>query len=56
MQKEQKNQAIFTFRVFKKFRNLAPELIPMEMTTGEAVKIKIPKDRIVRLQELVENP
>jgi hypothetical protein len=43
-------------RVFKKFRNLAPDLVPLEMTTPEALKIQIPKERIVRLAELIENP
>ncbi|KAL7028485.1 hypothetical protein ACKWTF_005859 [Chironomus riparius] len=43
-------------KVFKKFRNLAPDLVPLEMTTSEALKIQIPKERIVRLAELIENP
>jgi calcium and integrin-binding protein 2 len=44
------------FRVFKKFRNLSPELIPMDMTTPESSKVRMPKEKIIKLPELLENP
>lgn len=47
---------ILRARVYKKFRNLSPDLVPLDMTSPESPKIRIPKERIVRLAEFVENP
>ncbi|CRK89683.1 CLUMA_CG003469, isoform A, partial [Clunio marinus] len=43
-------------KVFKKFRNLSPELIPLDMTSPESSKVRMPKERIIKLSELLENP
>lgn len=35
---------------------MAPDVIPKKMTNGEASKLKIKKERIQNLPELLENP
>lgn len=44
------------FRVYKKFRNLSPDLVPLDMTSPESPKIRIPKERLIKLSEFQENP
>ncbi|KAK9889871.1 hypothetical protein WA026_008673 [Henosepilachna vigintioctopunctata] len=44
-------------RVYKKFRNIRPDLVPKRMRHNEPVTIKIPlEDTIQKLPELQENP
>lgn len=47
---------ILLSRVYKKFRNLSPDIIPIDMTTSDGSKIRMPKERIIKLPELQENP
>ncbi|XP_064292632.1 calcium and integrin-binding family member 2 isoform X3 [Plodia interpunctella] len=43
-------------RVFKRFREVNPELIPKRMTGDQAHTIAVPVDQIEQLPELKENP
>ncbi|KAK6178711.1 hypothetical protein SNE40_011232 [Patella caerulea] len=43
-------------RVFKRYQELAPDLIPFNMTGDESRKIKMPVDVIEGMAELNENP
>ncbi|GFR71052.1 calcium and integrin-binding family member 3-like [Elysia marginata] len=43
-------------RVFKRFRELAPELIPDDMSGELASQIKIPLEKLEEMPELKENP
>ncbi|EDS35090.1 conserved hypothetical protein [Culex quinquefasciatus] len=43
-------------RVHKRFRETSPELVPEVMTEGQATSIQVPRDRIEKMPELVENP
>lgn len=43
-------------RVFKRFREINPELIPDDMTGGLASAIKIPVEQLEQMPELKENP
>ncbi|KAJ8926818.1 hypothetical protein NQ314_020666 [Rhamnusium bicolor] len=44
-------------RVFKRFREIRPDLVPKQMKQNEAVNIRIPlEDSIEKLPELHENP
>ncbi|ESO88192.1 hypothetical protein LOTGIDRAFT_206941 [Lottia gigantea] len=43
-------------RVFKRYQELSPDLIPFNMTGDESRKIKLPSDVIEQMAELSENP
>lgn len=43
-------------RVHKRFRETSPELVPEVMTEGQATSIQVPRERIEKMPELVENP
>ncbi|GAB0096014.1 calcium and integrin-binding family member 2 [Sergentomyia squamirostris] len=43
-------------RVQKRFRDIRPDLVPKQMTEGQASTVKIPREYIERLPELRENP
>uniref|UniRef100_A0A2M4CMC5 Putative ca2+-binding kinase n=1 Tax=Anopheles darlingi TaxID=43151 RepID=A0A2M4CMC5_ANODA len=43
-------------RVHQRFHEASPDLVPMVMNEGQASTIQVPRDRIERLPELVENP
>ncbi|KAI8127084.1 Calcium and integrin-binding family member 2 [Lucilia cuprina] len=43
-------------RVHKRFRELRPDLVPRQMTEGQASSVKVPKDCIEKMPELRENP
>ncbi|XP_059154074.1 calcium and integrin-binding family member 3-like [Physella acuta] len=43
-------------RVFERFKGLAPDLIPYNMTSNEGSKLKIPVDKVENMPELIENP
>jgi Ca2+-binding EF-hand superfamily protein len=43
-------------RVHKRYRDASPDLVPKTMTESEANSILVPREKIERLPELVENP
>lgn len=43
-------------RVHQRFRETSPDLVPKVMTEGQATSIQVPRERIEKLPELVENP
>uniref|UniRef100_A0A182PJ00 inositol-pentakisphosphate 2-kinase n=1 Tax=Anopheles epiroticus TaxID=199890 RepID=A0A182PJ00_9DIPT len=43
-------------RVHQRFHEASPDLVPVIMTEGQASTIQVPRERIERLPELVENP
>ncbi|KAK3776067.1 hypothetical protein RRG08_046734 [Elysia crispata] len=43
-------------RVFERFRELAPDLVPYDMTSDEGSQIKIPLETLEEMPELKENP
>ncbi|XP_026474848.1 calcium and integrin-binding family member 2 [Ctenocephalides felis] len=43
-------------RVYKRFREVSPEIVPKCMTGDEPVTAKVPRDLMERLPELRENP
>ncbi|XP_012938224.1 calcium and integrin-binding family member 3 [Aplysia californica] len=43
-------------RVFQRFRELAPDMIPYDMTSDEGSRLKIPLDKLEEMPELKENP
>ncbi|XP_031769068.1 calcium and integrin-binding family member 3 isoform X3 [Galleria mellonella] len=45
-----------TIRVFKRFREVNPELVPKRMTENQAHTIAVPVEEIEKLPELKENP
>lgn len=47
---------IYYCSVHKRFRELRPDLVPRQMTEGEASSVKVPKDCIEKMPELRENP
>lgn len=46
----------FFYRVHKRFRELRPDLVPRQMTEGQASSVKVPCDYIEKMPELKENP
>lgn len=56
LSKRNSSFSILSFRVYKKFRNLSPDIVPLDMTTPESSKIRVPKEKIIKLSELLENP
>lgn len=44
------------FRVHKHFRDLRPDLVPKQMTQGQASTVRLSPDDIAVLEELRENP
>ncbi|XKL61131.1 hypothetical protein PGB90_008188 [Kerria lacca] len=46
----------FYFRVFKKFRETCPELVPKRMIGNEPMTVKVPLEHMEKLPELKENP
>lgn len=42
--------------VHKRFRELRPDLVPRQMTEGQASSVKVPRDCIEKMPELKENP
>lgn len=47
---------IYTFRVHKHFRDLRPDLVPKQMTQGQASTVRLSPEDIAVLEELRENP
>lgn len=47
---------IFVYRVFKHFRDLRPDLVPKQMTQGQASTVRLSPQDITVLEELRENP
>ncbi|KRJ99809.1 uncharacterized protein Dyak_GE12146, isoform B [Drosophila yakuba] len=45
-----------TTRVHKRFRELRPDLVPRQMTEGQASSVKVPCECIEKMPELRENP
>ncbi|XP_017961309.2 calcium and integrin-binding family member 2 [Drosophila navojoa] len=43
-------------RVHKRFRELRPDLVPRQMTEGQASSVKVPRECIEKMPELRENP
>ncbi|XP_017126475.2 calcium and integrin-binding family member 2 isoform X1 [Drosophila elegans] len=43
-------------RVHKRFRELRPDLVPRQMTEGQASSVKVPCECIEKMPELRENP
>ncbi|KAL5005510.1 hypothetical protein ScPMuIL_018966 [Solemya velum] len=43
-------------RIFRRYRELLPEMVPLDMTNGETNRIKIPFETIRKMPELKENP
>ncbi|ODN03541.1 Calcium and integrin-binding family member 3, partial [Orchesella cincta] len=43
-------------RVFKKFRELNPSLVPKTMTANEPVTVRVPIEIVTKMPELKENP
>ncbi|XP_055852537.1 calcium and integrin-binding family member 2 [Episyrphus balteatus] len=43
-------------RVHKRFREIRPDLVPRQMTEGQASSVKVPRECIEKLPELKENP
>ncbi|CAG5117640.1 unnamed protein product, partial [Candidula unifasciata] len=43
-------------RVFKRFQSLAPDIIPLDLTSDESSFVKIPVEVIENMPELKENP
>ena len=48
--------ALLIDRVYKHFRALRPDLVPKQMTQGQASTVRLPPQDIVVLDELRENP
>uniref|UniRef100_A0A1A9WMS9 EF-hand domain-containing protein n=1 Tax=Glossina brevipalpis TaxID=37001 RepID=A0A1A9WMS9_9MUSC len=42
--------------VHKRFRELRPDLVPRQMTEGQASTVRVPRDCIEKMPELKENP
>lgn len=42
--------------VHKRFRELRPDLVPRQMTEGQASSVKVPRECIEKMPELRENP
>lgn len=47
---------LYIFRIFKRFREMSPQSIPKCMTNDEASRLKLLKEDIQKLPELIENP
>jgi calcium and integrin-binding protein 2 len=43
-------------RIHKRFRELRPDIVPRQMLEGQASTIKVPRENIEKLPELLENP
>ncbi|CAG7720106.1 unnamed protein product, partial [Allacma fusca] len=43
-------------RVFKKFRELNPTVVPRTMTGSEPITARVPCDQVAKMSELKENP
>ncbi|XP_041367276.1 calcium and integrin-binding family member 3-like [Gigantopelta aegis] len=43
-------------RIFRRYQELAPDIIPFDMTSNESSQLKIPVDIIENMPELKENP
>lgn len=48
--------ATFFCSVHKRFRELRPDLVPRQMTEGQASSVKVPRECIEKMSELRENP
>lgn len=46
----------YIFRVHKHFRDLRPDLVPKQMTQGQASTVRLSPEDIAILEELRENP
>lgn len=46
----------FIYSVHKRFRELRPDLVPRQMTEGQASSVKVPCECIEKMPELRENP
>lgn len=46
----------FCHSVHKRFRELRPDLVPRQMTEGQASSVKVPCECIEKMPELRENP
>ena len=46
------NFLINSFRVFRRYQELAPDIIPFDMTTDESSRLKVPVDIIENMPEL----
>lgn len=44
------------FRVHKRFREIRPDLVPRQMTEGQASTVRLPRESVEKLPELRENP
>ena len=47
---------LLLLRVQKRFREIRPDLVPRQMTEGEASCLRLPRENIEKLPELRENP
>ncbi|OXA43769.1 calcium and integrin-binding family member 3 [Folsomia candida] len=43
-------------RVFKKFRELNPSIVPKSMTANEPMTVRLPLETVAKMAELKENP
>lgn len=43
---------MFTYRVFKRFREVSPDIVPKVMTGDEAATVKVPREKMECLPEL----
>lgn len=43
-------------RIFRRYRELCPDTVPLDMTRGQDSSVKVPKTEIEKMPELRENP
>lgn len=46
----------YDLRVHKRYRELRPDLVPLQMTDELAATVRVPRDSIEKMPELRENP